>query len=133
MTRIILFALAITFSMLNLNAQKPITLEDIWQDYTFYAKGVPGFNFQKDGKHYTRLEGEQIIQYDLTTGKQTKILLDAAELTGQDGFSGRINGYKFNSDESKMLLTTDRESIYRRISPGPACDQMTPSGSLRPS
>jgi len=37
-------------------------------------------------------------------------------LEGQAGFSGKMNSYTFNSDESKMLLTTGREAIYRRSS-----------------
>ena len=34
-------------------AQKPITLEDVWSKGTFSAKTAPGFNFMKDGRHYT--------------------------------------------------------------------------------
>ena len=110
------FLLFVLVSLLGTNtllAQKNITLEDIWQDYTFVGKSIPGFTFQKDGKHYTRLEKNKIIQYDLTTGKATKTILDATTLKGQAGFSGKIASYTFSSDESKILLTTDKEPIYR--------------------
>ncbi len=122
----------------SLSAQKPITVENIWQDYTFFAKSVPGFNFQKDGKHYTRLEGNQIKQYDLTTGKFTKVIFDAnnkmveefsgtsVKLKNDFGISGKaiektevplkINSYEFSADESKILIRTAVEAIYRRSS-----------------
>ena len=41
-------------ALTGLQAQKDISLEGIWKNYEFYAKSVPGFNFLKDGKHYTR-------------------------------------------------------------------------------
>ena len=94
-------------------AQKSITLEDIWQKGTFSAKSVPGFSFQRDGKHYTTLEKNKIKQFDLTTGKATKDLFDAAEAKGNADFSGEFDGYSFSDDESKILLTTATESIYR--------------------
>lgn len=55
------FLLAIaTLTLSNIAlAQKQITLEDIWQQYTFSTRGVPGFNFLKDGKTYTRKEGKK--------------------------------------------------------------------------
>jgi len=46
----------IAFLTLNLTAQKAITNEGLWKDYTFYSKSIPGFNFLNDGKHYTRIQ-----------------------------------------------------------------------------
>jgi dipeptidyl-peptidase-4 len=97
-------------------SQQTITLEDIWQDYSFSPERVPGFNFQKDGKHYTRLVQNRIVQYDLTTGKETKVLFDAEGIEEVAGFNGRIDGYVFSDDESKILVRTQTESIYRRSS-----------------
>lgn len=108
------FALFWAFLALFLNswlsAQKPITLEDIWQNGTFAAKGVPGFNFQKDGVHYTKLEGSRIVQYDLRTGMASDTLLDVSTLKG---WNGQLDGYSFSTDENSLLLTTGTESIYR--------------------
>lgn len=116
------FILTISFSI-NLSGQKAITVEDIWQKYTFYGKSVPGFNFQNDGKHYTRLEGNQIKQYDLTTGKFTKVLFDGTNKVveqysdeGQTEVPLKIDSYTFSEDESKMLISTGTEAIYRRSS-----------------
>ncbi len=109
---IFVFTLCIGWSAFAL-AQQSITLEEIWQDYKFYPNYVPGFNFQNDGKHYTRQEGNQIKQYDLTTGQATEVILDAATLTGNTDFNGQLNGYSFSPDESKMLIKSETESIYR--------------------
>lgn len=92
--------------------QQAITLEDIWRDYKFYAQGVPGFDFLKDGKSYTRQNGNAIEQYDFTTGDFIETIFDASQVNGIEGF----DAYSFNADESKILLQTDREPIYRRSS-----------------
>jgi dipeptidyl-peptidase-4 len=95
-------------------AQKNITLEDIWQRGTFSAKGVPGFNFQKDGVHYTRLEGRAILQYDLRTGDQSGVVFDASAITSAaKGWKGDFDSYAFNSDESKLLLATGVTPLFR--------------------
>ena len=88
-------------------AQKNITLENIWKDYTFSQKRLPGFNFLKDGKHYATTEGNAIIKNDLTTGLPVGKIYD-----GASGF----DDYTFSADESKILLGTEGDAIYRRSS-----------------
>jgi dipeptidyl-peptidase-4 len=96
--------------------QSNITLEEIWKDYKYFAKRVPGFNFMEDGKHYTRLENNKIKKYDLTTGKFVSDILDGTSLAGKAGFNGDIDSYTFNEDESLIMIESDKESIYRRSS-----------------
>lgn len=95
------------------SAQQPITLEDIWKDGTFRTKGVAGFNFLNDGRHYTRLEDNMIKKYDVTTGEWVADLFDADDIKGQMGFGERMASYSFNDDESMILISSERESIYR--------------------
>jgi dipeptidyl-peptidase-4 len=95
-------------------SQQPITLEDIWQKGTFQTKGIPGFNFQKDGVHFTRLEGTAIGQYDLRTGEKSGVIFDAAAVKDADsGWEGIFDAYYFSADESKILLASKPEPIYR--------------------
>ena len=109
--------LLLTFLLVNsLFAQKEITLDDIWKDYTFFPKSVPGFNFQNDGKHYTRLEEKEINQYDLTTGKLSRNIFSGDKYMNKDGFDGEFSAYEFSEDETKLLIETEREQIYRRSS-----------------
>ena len=100
----------------SLSGQNDITLEEIWRDGTYQAKGVPGFNFLNDGKHFTRLESNQINKYDITTGEKVDMILDGNVLTGQKGFNGIISSYTFSHDEKKLLIKSGKRSIYRRSS-----------------
>ncbi len=99
---------------INVQAQKKVTLEAIWQNYEFYPKSVPGFNFLNDGRHYTRLEDNVVKKYDITTGAFVSDLFDANTIKGQLGFDGNMDGYEFNHDETMILIESESESIYRR-------------------
>jgi dipeptidyl-peptidase-4 len=93
-------------------AQPTITIDDIWTKGTFRTRGVPGFNFMLDGRHYTTLEGNNILRYDLTTGKLVDTLLDIGAL-GLPEESRQADDYSFSSDEAYILLTSGTESVYR--------------------
>lgn len=112
-----LFLLFIAVSMVTTSfSQKEITTEDLWQNYTFYAKSVPGFNFLKDGKHYTRLQENTIKKYDLTTGDFVSDILVGANLKDKEEFGGKIGSYTFSDDESKIMIKSESQQIYRRSS-----------------
>jgi dipeptidyl-peptidase 4 len=87
--------------------QNKITIEDIYQKGTFRARGVPGFNFLKDGKTFSALDKTKILRMDLATGQTVGTIYD-----GQETFEE----YTFSPDESKILLGTEGEQIYRRSS-----------------
>ncbi len=90
-------------------SQKKITVEDIWQKGTFRVKGLPGFNFLKDGKHYSTNMGDVIAKFDLTTGKQVGTIFESKT---------PFDDYVFSADETKILFATNSEQIYRRSSKG---------------
>ena len=112
----ILVLFSIVSMAMSAQSQQTITLEDIWRDGKFQTKGVPGFKFLKDGKHYTRLEDDKIVKYDITTGKKVDEILDVAALKGQASFGGKMSSYTFSKNEDKLLIKSGRESIYRRSS-----------------
>ena len=101
---------------LCISAQQEITLEGLWKDYEYVANSVPGFRFMNDGKHYTRLEDNTIKKYDLTSGNFIEDILSGAVLKDQEGFNGKISNYSFHDDESKIIIASETESIYRRSS-----------------
>lgn len=96
--------------------QQQITVEEIWKDYKYMAKSVPGFNFLQDGKHYTRLEDGAIKKYDFTTGEYVETLLESESLKGKLGFEEEISGYTFSQDEKYIVIESEKEAIYRRSS-----------------
>ena len=103
----------LTFCLVGLCAQKAITIEDIYSKGTFKTKSVPGFNFMKDGKHYSSLKDGTIKKYDLTTGSLIDNLFEGAKFIDQSKFSGEIDSYTFSEDESKIMLKSDGEALYR--------------------
>jgi dipeptidyl-peptidase-4 len=110
-----IFLLPITFSIAQEETSQ-ITLEEIWKDYMFYPNSVPGFNFLKDGQHYSKFDDNNITKYDITTGKQVGTILNGNEVDKEK--LGKMNGYTFSEDESKIVIKTKNESIYRRSSKG---------------
>ncbi len=115
MKYLLLLFIAVTMATTSFS-QKEITTEDLWQNYTFFAKSVPGFNFLKDGKHYTRLQENTIKKYDLTTGEFVSDILIGADLKDKVGFGGNVGSYTFSDDESKIMIKSESQQIYRRSS-----------------
>jgi dipeptidyl-peptidase-4 len=110
-------ALVPGFTTTSIQAQQklPLTLEDIWAKPTFRSASVPGFNWMNDGRYYSAFNENNLMQYEVTTGKAVKTLVSAAELTpaGAAKWLG-VDNYLFNADESKVLFSTNTEPIYRR-------------------
>lgn len=100
-------------SILALQAQK-LTLEDVVLRRAYAPKDVSGLASMNDGLHYTALErgGTVVGRYSYKTGQRVETLLDLSQLKNDS--LKVISEYKFNSDESKILLMTDRKPIYRR-------------------
>lgn len=109
------FVLVIAFLLsISLFAGKDITLEDIWAKGTFRQNYVTGIRSMKDGEHYSKLNlmRNKIVKVDYQTGKNETVvfqLSDFPDLFQQDW----IMDYQFNSDETKLLISTDYEPIYR--------------------
>lgn len=106
--------LALLFVGLALPAQQKITLDNIWRTYDFSPERVSGFNFLNDGSSFTRLERNRINRYDLREGKLLETVLDGGELPEMQNWTGRIDSYEFSEDESKILLSTSTNRLYRR-------------------
>lgn len=105
-----LFAILLTMSSFSVWGQEDITISDIYEKGTFRQKSVRGINWMKDGRYYSAQQGNDIVKYDVTTGEQVETILKGANLKPSISFSS----YSFSEDESKLLLMTERESIYRR-------------------
>lgn len=89
-----------------LSAQKKaVSLEDIWQRYTFFPASAEGFNYMKDSRFYTVSEGKSIYKYDTRTGKNLGLVAEIPISFEQ---------YEFNHQEDKILLLNSLERIYRR-------------------
>lgn len=93
-------------------AQKPdYTIADIWQTYAFYPRTVYGIRSMNNGESYTTLENNKIKQYAYKNGKFVKDIFEFSMVKDAHSFS--IDDYNFNEDETKILLSTETEPIYR--------------------
>ena len=102
----------------NSGIAQALSVEKIWKNYEFRGEGIEGFRSMQDGLHFTRLNdknGEQSIsKHEITNSNGAGIVLISAEKLAYQGDKITIDDYFFNEDETKVLLTTQTTSIYRR-------------------
>ncbi len=116
---ILLFLISCTLSA----QKKEITLEDIWQKNTFAVKRINGIRSMKNGEHYTTQGGNEkeqyIVMYEYKTGNAVDTILKNGWLSSHrweqvpSGAEAAIEDYQFSPDESKILITSESEQIYR--------------------
>ena len=98
---------------------KKITVEDIWDNYMFYPRGVAGYTAMPVSDDYTVVKRAGIERHHFSDGSVAGIILSHSDLS--DASKGRLtvaglSDYAFSSDEKKIVLAFDQESIYRRSS-----------------
>jgi dipeptidyl-peptidase-4 len=105
----------ILISGLFLKAQKKeISLEDIWQKFSFKQESVTGFRSMNDGLHYTeRASNGDLLQVAFKDAKPVRTIANLKSIEFE-GKKIEVDDYEFNADESKLLLFTESENIYRR-------------------
>ncbi len=105
-------AILILFPALAQEVSKKISLESIYKQRRFYPFTISNIRSMNDGLHYTIMsENKYIEKHSYETGDFVNFLLDLSRL--ENAGITNFSGYEFSSDESKILLTTGRESIYR--------------------
>ncbi|WP_298063808.1 S9 family peptidase [uncultured Rikenella sp.] len=102
---------AILLAIGTVSAQpRQIEYDDIAEN-RLAAKSVAGLRAMRDGEHYTTLSQEKaVLRWRYADGTLVDTLFCAPE-----GFP-KVNGYAVSDDGSKILLTTEREPIYRHSS-----------------
>jgi len=99
--------------------EKQITLQDIWSG-KFRTEGMQALHSMKNGKQYSVLNFDRqsrtstIDIYDYKTLEKVKTLVSSADITEIRGFFD----YTFNEDESKIILTTNSQPVFRRSTLG---------------
>ena len=67
-----------------------------------------------DGRHYTRIEGNAIVVFDVESGQKTDTFTGRQRtIKGLPAFRGQISRYSFSGDEAYIILEEETESIYR--------------------
>lgn len=112
----ILFLFIIT-SGITIQAQdtlKTITLSEIWKQYKFMSKGVYGINSLKNGNEYTMIRNGNLVVFDYRTGDSITTLIKSEDLIPEGKEKPlQLRSFSMSEDESKFLIPTETESIYR--------------------
>ncbi len=96
------------------NGQKLFEFDDFFKNYTFYSPGVRDLRSMKDGENYVAVEGRgtKLVMHSYETGGIVKTLLDLSTINNDNIKS--FSDYRFNADETEVLLLSERKAIYRR-------------------
>ena len=95
-------------------AQPLLTLEEIWSG-TFRTKGMDELNAMKNSNEYTILnfnrneKTHQIDLYDFATLEKVKTILHSKDFSELS----TIDSYLFSKDETKILIASESNSIFR--------------------
>lgn len=108
-------ALVIGLVWFNLLAAQQITLDDIWLKNAYAAKGVAGFKSLKDGRYYCALDERQnLLRYEFATGNVVDTIIRMADIkAANQGTALNLYSFEFSSNEHKILIPSETESIYR--------------------
>lgn len=91
-----------------------LSVEKIWKNYEFFGASIRGFRSMNDGNYFSKVsrkDGKMCI----TKHQFTDYSGDGEILIPSKAFENiQMDEYAFNSDETKALIMTDMESIYRR-------------------
>ncbi len=92
--------------------KKPITIEDLWKNYTFSPEGVPGFTSLSDGRFYVAVDkGKNLLKYEFKTGKVIDTIVTVDRINDQR--IKNLGNYELSANEDKILLYINARTIYR--------------------
>ena len=95
--------------------KKKLTLDDIFLHQKFSSKGTSGLKSMNDGEHFCRVKNDSLNLYEYATGNYSGTLLTAKSLIPEgDTEPADISSFVISQDETKILFTRDKESLYRR-------------------
>ena len=111
---ILTFCLILASNAAAQNGSKQFELSDFFRDNTFYSPGVREFRSMKDGENYVIAEdrGTKLVVHSYATGETLKTLLDLSVIKSEKLKS--FSDFSLSSDETKVLLITEKKAIYRR-------------------
>lgn len=119
MKKYLLLCVMVVATLVTFGQSKKITIDDIWTDYKFYPRGVAGYTAMPKSDYYTVVKRAGIERYSFATGERVDMLLsneDLSRLSNGAVNISKVSSYEFSSDERRMMIAVDEESIWRRSS-----------------
>jgi dipeptidyl-peptidase 4 len=113
MKKFLVFITYMVFALAALSQTKLVlTLNDFITHRTFEQKTVTGLKPMNDGNHFSMLKGKNTIsKYSYRTGDEVGTILNLGNI--RDISIDHITGYTFSSNEERILIETNKKSIYR--------------------
>lgn len=98
------------------SAQQKITLEDIYSNNTFATEDLPSFHFMFNSDSIITMpidqHGAALQKYSFENPGRIETILDSRNF----GEINSFDSYQFSSDETKIIVGTNSEKIFRRSS-----------------
>ncbi|MDN3668622.1 S9 family peptidase [Echinicola jeungdonensis] len=95
-----------------LGQEKKVSLESVFKQGIFFQENIQGINWMNDGQYYSSLDQSQgyprVIKINISTGKEEEVLIDGKKLGLE------FSEYELNKEETKALVASEVEPIYRR-------------------
>ncbi len=112
MKNLLFSVLFVVISWLGLAQQ--VSLEDVWVTYKFYSQGPDELISMKDGESYSLLTPDnKIAKYSYKSGKETGTIFSLTQIIDTSARPKSIEDYAFNDNETRILISSDHEQIYR--------------------
>lgn len=103
----------IIFNITSVYGQSKITLEDIFKNGLYNVEDVHGIRSLNDGEHYTVLQNGNVVKFSYESGDSVNVVLAGSDVK-IDGELVNIEEYSFNINETKLLIASAKEKLYRR-------------------
>lgn len=93
---------------------KELTLNDIFGSRKLYPQRPAELQSLNDGEHYCLLEGDSLFEYEYLTGNKIRGIFCIKDFVLPGNSTPlKMLGFEFNADENKILISTDKENLYR--------------------
>lgn len=112
-TRALIALKLLLISSIAFAQDNSFSLEAIWARMQFMPRGVQSVTPMKDGISFCVLENDSINIFSYETGKMTGNLFHKSMMALGPDNELAIEDFSLSADESKILLTTASEQIYR--------------------
>lgn len=115
----ILLAVLLSLALKSQNVAGGLTLEDIYKNRKYGTQGYGSVRWLKDNKGYSTIEmnsakgGPDIVRYDAQTGEKS-VLISSDQLI-PDGRTQPLNiaDYVWSADNTKLLIFTNTQRVWR--------------------
>jgi dipeptidyl-peptidase-4 len=123
----VLFISYITFSICISSEPDSslLTIDRIFLQREFSAKGLGQTQWFDNGDSYTKLEsseklesGKDIVKYDVQSGEKEIIVSVDKLIPKGDSIALDIESYSFTNDQKKLLIFTNTKKVWRRNTRG---------------